>query len=159
MIKSVLDNRFFRLALTVLVSVALTLFVVGVVNRPAVAPPAPVIAANTQSVNATTNVLLASQVTQSVTGTQVLNNSFIADCYEHLDLTGTQTVTVQLQHSADAVNWINLYAFAQVTHTGTALASTDTFTPATLNGSYLRAYATVAVTTAPVNASVLCTYH
>lgn len=111
-----------------------------------------------QTANYPNQVLAANSITANVTSTARLLPTYSADCYEYTLLTGTQTVTIQIQHSADAANWQNLFAFDAVTHTGASQAATTAFTgTVAFYGTYMRAYATLA-STPTVNLSVFCTF-
>jgi hypothetical protein len=58
-------------------------------------------------------------------------------------------VTVAIDHSADASNWVNLYSYTAVSTNGVA------FTHTLVYGEYLRASATLAGSTA-VTVTVRC---
>jgi len=150
-----------RLALTVVLSAALVLGVVFVLNiaqqKPAVDQAVPV-KAGVQSINGATQILAANGLTQSITSTGQAIGSYLADCYEHLEITGTQAVSVSIQHGADGVNWLNLYSFTPFTNASAALVITDAFTQTPFYGQKTRAIAILS-STAPITVALNCVFH
>lgn len=156
-------NRLTRVVLAVALAVALLVGAavgarVGQVQQASAAPQA--IPAG--AVNFASQIFAAKSVYAVTTGTTRLLLSYTADCYTSLTLTGTQTATLQLQHSPDADTWVNLDNFGTITHTGSTATTSTWFSPSlTFYGTYVRGLLTpVSLTnTVPVNASILCVYH
>lgn len=73
-----------------------------------------------------------------------------ADCYNVIDVTDSQTVTIKLQHSGDSSNWVDLVTYANVS------ADTTAFTTTTLYGAYLRSSVSTLGTANPVTITTRC---
>ncbi len=144
--------RFASVVTVFALAVMLVVVALGGFATPSKAAPQLVIYTGTQ-------IFAARGVTQTVTGTAQYLQTYTGDCYANLTLTGTQTVTLSLQHSPDAATWINMAPFPAATNTTTTQSITTFFSPTlAFYGSYIRAIATIAMTTAPVNVTLLCTY-
>lgn len=74
----------------------------------------------------------------------------IGDCYSKITVSGVNTTTVSLQHSADGTNWVTGYSFPAV--------ATDTvaFTRTVMYGQYMRLSVAPVTTTIPVTSTVTC---
>lgn len=106
-----------------------------------------------QSVQAIGQALRYTQTYTSVATYQP--NYALLDCYTVVGISGTNTVTVKLQHSVDKTNWVDLATFDPVTVNNTII-----FTRLLQYGAYMRTIVapTVSSNTVPITTIVTCMY-
>lgn len=155
-------DRLLAVALTV--SIMALIFVLAFtagLASPTQAGPAPSAAPAPAAdvVNVGSQIFAAIGITQNYTGSARYLPSYLADCYLTTVLTGTQDVTLTLQHSPDASTWVDLFAFDPIARADASQAITVVFTNSVqFYGTYVRGLATL-TSNAPVNAKLICTYH
>ncbi len=159
-----MGTRIRNLAIPIIVSVALIVAIIlgleiaGTPRSvPSRLPSLTPVSAMPSAVNAASIILAGNNMTQTLTGTGVILGSYTADCYESATLTGTQAITLAIQHSPDNYSWHSLYSFGVVTNAAASLATTTAFTHTDLYGSYIRGIATLS-STQPLTMSLLCVF-
>ena len=159
-----MNSKIRNLVVPIVVSVALIVAIIlglEVAGTPAKVPSRLLaltpVSAMPAAVNAPNIILAGNSITQTLTGSGVVLSSYTADCYESATLTGTQAITLAIQHSPDNYSWHSLYSFDVITNDAASLATTTAFSHTALYGSYVRGVATLS-STQPLTVSLLCVF-